>query len=51
MAGAIVGFGFGYGIPTMLHYAWPWGGKRADAISASISPMSGGLGLRVGGAF
>jgi membrane-associated phospholipid phosphatase len=49
LTGALVGFGFGYGMPTVLHYAWP--GRRSSAMSASLSPMSGGLGLRVAGVF
>jgi membrane-associated phospholipid phosphatase len=49
---AIVGFGFGYGMPTVLHYAWPWGGRRGAAkFSALLSPMSGGIGLRATGVF
>jgi membrane-associated phospholipid phosphatase len=49
---AIVGFGFGYGMPTVLHYAWPWGGRRASAqVSAALAPMSGGFGLRAVGEF
>jgi membrane-associated phospholipid phosphatase len=49
LTGALVGFGFGYGMPTVLHYGWP--GRRSSAMSASLSPMSGGLGLRVAGVF
>jgi membrane-associated phospholipid phosphatase len=50
LTGALVGFGFGYGMPTVLHYAWP-GPRRSSGVSASLSPMSGGLGLRVAGVF
>lgn len=49
LAGAAIGFGFGYGLPTFLHYAVS--GTRRD-ISWTIAPSAGpNPGVSVAGAF
>ena len=45
LTGAVVGFGFGYGVPTLLHYAA--GPMRAMAVT----PSREGLGLALSGTF
>jgi membrane-associated phospholipid phosphatase len=51
LAGAAIGFGFGYGMPTLLHY----GVTRPGSLSSSdwvLSPMVGSrTGLVFGGSF
>jgi membrane-associated phospholipid phosphatase len=49
LAGAAIGFGFGYGVPTLLHYAVP---GRGRAVGWTISPSAGpNPGLSVAGVF
>lgn len=49
LTGAAIGFGFGYAVPTLLHYAVPWGGRE---VSWTIAPSSGpNPGLSVAGVF
>jgi hypothetical protein len=48
LAGAAIGFGFGFGVPTLLHYR-----NGGNARTLSISPALGGghLGLLASGRF
>jgi hypothetical protein len=49
LAGATMGFGFGYGMPTLLHYTV---GKGSWLAQWSVSPVGGGrAGLALVGAF
>jgi membrane-associated phospholipid phosphatase len=45
--GALVGFGFGYGMPTLLHYA----GGPERRLGLSLVPTDSGLALGASGAF
>jgi membrane-associated phospholipid phosphatase len=45
LTGAAVGFGFGYGLPTLLHYT---AGQKETLI---VTPSSQGVGLAVSGQF
>jgi membrane-associated phospholipid phosphatase len=45
LTGALVGFGFGYGVPTLFHYA------AGPLPSMTVSPSREGLGLALSGAF
>lgn len=48
LAGAAMGFGFGYGLPVLLHF----GARRNDDRTLSLAPMTGGrLGLVAVGRF
>jgi membrane-associated phospholipid phosphatase len=49
LAGALVGFGFGYATPTLLHYSQPSGDSRR--IGLALAPIEQGLGLSAAGAF
>jgi membrane-associated phospholipid phosphatase len=40
IVGAMVGFGFGYGIPTLLHYSRPETERR---LGVALVPLEGGL--------
>jgi len=46
LTGALVGFGFGYGMPVLLHYSF-----RAERANVSISPLGLGVGLNASGTF
>jgi membrane-associated phospholipid phosphatase len=49
LAAAAIGFGFGYGVPTLLHYAVP---GRQRTVSWTISPSAGANpGLSLSGLF
>jgi membrane-associated phospholipid phosphatase len=45
LTGAFVGFGFGYGVPTLFHYA------AGPMHSMAVTPSSEGLGLALSGTF
>jgi hypothetical protein len=48
LAGAAIGFGFGYGMPTILHY----GVRQSSSASWMLSPMLGSrTGLVFAGSF
>ena len=48
MAGAAIGFTFGYGMPLLLHYSVP----RAPLAQLTLTPMSGSLvGISAAGRF
>lgn len=49
LTGAIMGFGIGYGLPTLLHYSAPR--PAAAVVTGGVTPMPGGLGLQFGGMF
>lgn len=46
LTGALVGFGFGYGIPVLLHYSF-----HAERANVSVSPLGRGVGLNASGTF
>lgn len=46
--GALVGFGFGYGMPTLLHYAHP---KNERRLGLAFTPMDGGAAFSAAGSF
>jgi membrane-associated phospholipid phosphatase len=48
LAGAGIGFAFGYGMPVLLHYAVPW---RAKHPQVTVVPMPGGEGIVAAGVF
>jgi membrane-associated phospholipid phosphatase len=49
LTGALVGFGFGYGMPTLLHYSRPNAEPRAFGFA--IAPTAEGVALSLAGAF
>lgn len=50
IAGQVIGFGFGYGVPTFLHYAS--GGHEPTSAAWTIAPLAGSqYGLQAIGAF
>ncbi|HEX4477147.1 MAG TPA: phosphatase PAP2 family protein [Polyangiaceae bacterium] len=46
LTGALVGFGFGYGMPVLLHYSF-----RAERANVSVVPFGRGLGIDASGTF
>lgn len=49
LAGALIGFGFGYATPTLLHYSRPSPEKRR--VGLALAPTTGGVALSAAGAF